>query len=183
MIYKKNGKLLVKDGKLCSTCCIEPCEHCISTPNTLKLTLGNPVNCPCTIYPAGAFEGNVLNVANTYILPQSDSDACLYEKETAGSFGTIKEWDIYCAELQDEYDVTHIRCRVWLHNGFAHICIQGKYLDTYFIIGNEPIPYSEEADCGDCDPKTILETCGLTSTVTCVGKYMCSSITAHLQRP
>lgn len=83
MVYKKDGKLLVKDGKLCSTCCIEYDDDCNAcepdpfpdgqTPRYFDVTFADVVVCDGHVWPNG------ISLNATWRLEQTGAYPCIWQ--------------------------------------------------------------------------------------------------------
>lgn len=121
MIHKLDGKILVKDGKLCSTCCVEydeDCEYCDEGKSpryaTVEFVQGSvcldcynnvPLGRSVRYYPSG-------DVSDTYVLEQHSSDPCIWFLDAdvdIGGFYRYYTTAINCVGTYSDIDFTNLK--------------------------------------------------------------------------
>jgi len=116
MIYRRNGKLLVKNGKLCRSCCAAPgadCQYCEAgkTPLRLRVTFSGLIaNDSCHPGQPGAGSNKIFGIVEalndkSFIIEQDVNDKCFWWKGWDDSyFGEIVWYsDQNCVNYGNNY--------------------------------------------------------------------------------
>ena len=151
MIYLgPTGKILTKNGKLCSSCCSsnigEPCSYCPTPSNTPKYIylelIGWTVNYDCQIQAPTIKIDTLENINGIYRLTQDAINSCCWKLITNHSFGFLKQysgsscsgsyttneiWTRYINVYLGSMNYICVTIRyIWYPAGFHDICYNGN---------------------------------------------------------
>lgn len=137
MIYMKNGKLLVKDGKLCSTCCPELPTFCACSLNNY-CPLCFPVNQTPT--KLGVIFDGIRLCSDDSLHPINGEIICMTQDiPCAGLHEMSYAWTTLDEEAVDGYYATYLvyyipdeQTRTWLTLAYEDDCRKGG-AGNYFV--------------------------------------------------
>lgn len=160
MIYKKDGKLLVKDGKLCKSCCIgDDCTHCNAgeTPKFITVKFYDIVKCTTACQGGAPYDMKHILIPDGFevVCQQNASIPCRWDyldggnhvytrKHYASSDGSCTGFETtytkygYCVKVIRE--AARVRVSTWLANAQNRCDLESAFLvglisTTYFDFG------------------------------------------------